>query len=57
MAILTEKTRKKKEKHAAIVADFKVLIKVKGSQRVAVYEELASKHGVSVSTVGRVVNK
>ena len=57
MAIVKEKTKAKQEKHSAIVAEFKKLIKVKGSQKTAIYDELAIQFGVSTSTVGRVVNK
>lgn len=55
--ILREKTRQKKEKHAAIVADYAKMIKVKGSQKTAIYDELSLIHGVSTSTISRVVNK
>lgn len=57
MAVVTKKTQRKHERNLAIVAEFKIMIKVKGSQRVAIYEHLAACHGVSTSTVGRIVNK
>lgn len=58
MAYLTEKTKEKKQRNADIISDFKEMMKQnKGGQKVPVYEELAAKHGVSVATIGRVVNK
>jgi len=54
MAILTEKTQKKKERNASIIKDYKEAMK-KGSQRSAVYDDLSIKYKVSSTQVGRIV--
>jgi len=54
MAILTEKTKKKKERNASIIKDYKDAMK-KGSQRSAVYDDLSIKYKVSSTQVGRIV--
>lgn len=62
MAILTEKTKKKIERDKLIKSQFSEMIKVKGSQKQAIYEAIhanliSSGFKCSVSTVQKVVNK
>lgn len=57
MAIKTTTTIEKETRNKNMKSEFKELMKVKGSQRTAVYELLKVKYKVSFATVGRIVNK
>lgn len=55
MAILTDKTIKKKERNVRICADYRTLMKG-GSQKTAVYEQLQEKYKpISTTQIGRIV--
>lgn len=55
MAVQTEKTKAKLERNAEIKRHYKELMRDKESQRYAVYEMLAFKHGLSSTSIGRIV--
>lgn len=56
MAILTELTAKKRQRNADIIKEYKRMMS-NGSQKTAVYDELAANFGVSVSTIRYTVRK
>lgn len=44
-------------RNKAIIFDYKTLIKVKGSQKMAIYEKLSLKWNISKPSISRIVNK
>lgn len=57
MALKTQKTKDKELRNKAIIFDYKTLIKVKGSQKMAIYEKLSLKWNISKPSISRIVNK
>lgn len=56
MKIITEKMAKRIARNNEIKAMYNELIKVNGNQKVAIYDYISEKLGISVATVYRVIN-